>query len=179
MAVNPGKDLYKQIPALIEAYNNSPHTNLGDLTPQEALSRLQGVPKRKTSKPAPVSLEIGDSVRIVARHEKNPYNKIRPNWSREIYTIEQIQGQRLFLSNGKSYREHEVFHVPFPEKVEPRSASAQPQAPESAPQEEPRSASAQPKKKKEHRHSERQSLAPLRRSRKRQRKPNQFLLDFV
>lgn len=161
MAVNPGKDLYKQIPQLIETYNNSPHTNLSDFTPEQAFGKVIERRDTTTKRERP-SLKAGDSVRIVARHDKNPYNKIRPNWSREIYTVEKVKGQRLVLSNGRSYREHELFHIPFPEKVETAPHDEEPEQQEPAPA---------PKKKQE--------PPPLREKSTRQRRPNQFHQDFV
>lgn len=134
LAVNPGADLYKQVPKLIELYNNSPHSTI-KMTPSEALGKVTPISTDTSDDREPITLQVGDSVRVVTRFDKNPFNKIRHNYSREIYTIKRINPttRRFEVSNGKTYREQDLFHVKYPDRVmryEPPARQPPPESPD-------------------------------------------------
>jgi hypothetical protein len=118
LAVNPSGDLYKQIPQLIETYNNTHHSTI-KITPREALTSINHLVPSKVEDSKPSELHKGDSVRIVIRYDKNPFKKIRPNWSRELYTVTKVNhvSRRFTLDNGKTYQEKDILLIPYPNKV--------------------------------------------------------------
>lgn len=117
LAVNPNGDLYKQIPQLIEAYNNTEHSTI-KTTPSEALTKVINY-KSTVETRTPSNIKVGDTVRIVIRYDKNPFKKIRPNWSKELYTVTKVNNstRRFTLDNGKTYQEKDILLIPFPDKV--------------------------------------------------------------
>lgn len=118
LAVNPGGDLYKQAPLLIEAYNRTEHSTI-KMTPEEALTKIDVPIRKRVDERGPTGIKVGDMVRIAVRHDKNPFNKIRPNWSRDLYEVTKVNKatRRFTLDNGKTYQEKDIFHIQYPEKV--------------------------------------------------------------
>lgn len=118
LAVNPNGDLYKQIPQLIETYNNTEHSTI-KMTPAEALTKIVPLASSKGDERKPSKIKIGDTVRIVVRYDKNPFKKIRPNWSLELYKVTKVNNvtRRFTLDNGKTYQEKDILLIPFPEMV--------------------------------------------------------------
>lgn len=173
LAVNEGQDLYKQIPKLIKLYNNTEHSTTG-MKPSEALGKIIPVPQKKPDMRKASELLEGDSVRIVIRYDKNPFKKIRPNWSREMYKVVKANynSRRFTLDNGRTYREHDLLLVPFPEKVmRPKIPLSSPTGlrPEGAISQE---ISASPEAKKD------KTPPPPRRSQREVKKPK-YLIDFL
>lgn len=119
LSVNPNGDLYKQIPQLIETYNNTLHSTI-KTTPREALTGINFLFSKKiTEDRKPSDIKKGDTVRIVIRYDKNPFKKIRPNWSKELYTVTRVNNatRRFTLDNGKTYQEKDILLIPYPDKV--------------------------------------------------------------
>lgn len=134
LTVNPGRDLYKQVPQLIETYNSTFHTTI-KMSPEEAMGKVAPLVDSASDDRDPPKLSDGDSVRIAIRLDKNPRKKIRANWSREIYEVEEVNPvtRQVKVSNGRTYRENDLQQVPFPDLVmryiPPPSADAAPKEP--------------------------------------------------
>lgn len=128
LAVNPSSDLYKQIPILVNTYNNTEHSTI-KMKPSEAIGRILPIPQRKEDKREPSNIKKGDKVRIVVRFVKNPLKKIKPNWSRELYTVEKANQvtRRFTLNDGKTYREPDIFKIEHPDKIMKSPVTEKPQ----------------------------------------------------
>ena len=66
-------------------YNNSYHTTL-KATPEEILNKK--INKNTEEKPNKIyKYDIGATVRIYIKNDHDPFNKLSPLWSKNIYTI--------------------------------------------------------------------------------------------
>jgi len=82
----------KWLPEVIDIYNNTPHTSLNNMTPNEAASDLEGLKERHSKdieynddKGAKSTLALGDTVRILT--SKDTFAKEGPRFSKELYVI--------------------------------------------------------------------------------------------
>lgn len=130
LSVYDGADLYKAIPKLVKAYNNTEHSTTGT-TPEKAFGSFNEsmIPynKVKENNLSKQNIQIGDKVRIHVRDIQNPRNKIRPNWSKEIYTVKAYNSEKKSyrLDDGKLYREFRLFKIENPDKVRKRKINMQ------------------------------------------------------
>lgn len=99
------------IDGFVDSYNNSPNSNMCDLTPNEAnkyefdtfncnMKRVNNVNKEE-------KLKVGDSVRIILESDKlakGYYQK----WSTKVYTIKEKKGLYYILDDGRKYRSHDL-----------------------------------------------------------------------
>ena len=131
LAVNQDSDLYKQI-VLVNTYNNTEHSTI-KMKPAEALTKVYPISKKPRDSRNPSNIKKGDKVRISVRFVKNPLKKIKPNWSRELYTVEKANEvtRRFLLNDGRTYREPDILKIEFPEKVMKRPISEKPEKPKS------------------------------------------------
>ena len=105
-----------KIPKIINTYNNTPHSSLDDMTPNEAaknpdeaihmaIERHQDARKEQRKE-----FKIGDTVRVMI--EKSKVSKgYDPNYSHEVFLIDKVEGNYYTLSNGKKYRAYKLLKV--------------------------------------------------------------------
>jgi transposase InsO family protein len=108
------------LPTLLKSYNNTPHSSLKGMTPLEAEKRqtdTRNITYEKVMKDKkPSKFEIGDTVRVLK--QKTVFGRgYEIRYSIERFKIEKIEGKNYVLSNGKSFREHELQKV-LPQKEE-------------------------------------------------------------
>jgi hypothetical protein len=99
----------------VEAYNNTKHSSLGDMTPNEAkqypheLRRYRDQKRKNTKKSK--KLAIGDYVRVLKL--KTAFQKgYHVKYSMTTYKIVDIVGLHYILDNGKAYRASRLLKVP-------------------------------------------------------------------
>lgn len=103
------------IEEVINKYNNTPHSSLEELTPQEGTKdenqhAVENINRNKATKqPIKPLFNEGDKVRI--RITKIFRKGTEPRYSDIIYTVQKINGQRVMLSNGKILLENELLNV--------------------------------------------------------------------
>ena len=101
------------LPKLVKQYNNTRHSSI-KMTPTEASKRKnQGVVyfnlygDMKTSKQKP-KFKIGDKVRI-SKYKRNVFDKgYTPNWSEEIFTVDEIQSTVPVTYRLKDLRDEDI-----------------------------------------------------------------------
>jgi transposase InsO family protein len=108
----------------VKKYNNSPHSNLGEFTPNEALryprdirnvfyGRVQDAMNKKRGKSK--VLAVGDYVRILKI--KGVFDKgYHVKYSLGVHRIVSINGLNYTLDNGKFYRVDRLRKVPKPDE---------------------------------------------------------------
>ncbi len=111
-----------ELDTIVDNYNNTPHETLGDYTPNEALKdeavRMEVMHDNmdKNKKNARLhrkgsDLSICDHVRV---SEANYFNKgMGPRWSDDIYTVEEIKGMSITLSDDKVYKRDKLLKIPM------------------------------------------------------------------
>jgi hypothetical protein len=97
---------------VIEQYNNSPHSSLDGLTPNDA-TKLQyqhdvaSINRSKISNKKVVSLfKVGDNVRI--RLTQGFRKGTEPRYTDNVYQVVSVDGQRVTLNNNKTYIDSDV-----------------------------------------------------------------------
>jgi len=82
----------KWLPEVIDIYNDTPHTSLNNMTPNEAAADLEGLKARHSKdieynddKGAKSPIAVGDTVRILT--SKDTFAKEGPRFSKELYVI--------------------------------------------------------------------------------------------
>ncbi|MGC8483998.1 MAG: hypothetical protein ACP5OE_10195, partial [Thermodesulfobium sp.] len=79
-------NIFNTIRKINNLYNNSYHTTL-KATPEEILNRK--INKNVDDKPNKIyKYNVGDTVRIYIKNDHDPFNKLSPLWSKQIYTIQ-------------------------------------------------------------------------------------------
>jgi hypothetical protein len=114
--INKNTKWIDDIDTIIDRYNKTPHSSLDKLTPNEAtdpsnqyvLSVINSnkMNNKKSIKPL---YNDGDTVRI--RINKTFRKGTEPRYSNDIYIVENVQGQRITLNNGKTLLESELLKV--------------------------------------------------------------------
>ena len=107
------------LPSLIQSYNNSPHTSIGGLTPNQGVSnegvvRNMAFDKLQVSEQRKTKMKVGDWVRVLKR--KATFDKgYQIRYSIEKYQITAVENLWFTLSNDKKYREASLQKVTAPE----------------------------------------------------------------
>jgi hypothetical protein len=99
------------LPTLEKNYNDTPHTSLKGMTPNEAKQRPTDTRNlawdRRNQDHKQMKFSVGQTVRTLKR--KQVFGKgYEVRYSIPVYTVESIDGMYYVLSNGKRYREHEL-----------------------------------------------------------------------
>ena len=103
--INKSSNWIDTIDKVIRIYNNTEHRSLNDLSPNEASQKINkktivklNIDKSKSNK-IESDLSIGDKVRIL---DKRLFKKgSDPQYSSEIYTVMNVSGKTIYLSNGQ------------------------------------------------------------------------------
>jgi hypothetical protein len=102
---------------VIDNYNNSPHSSLGDIAPNHAndpdnLKVILDINDLKNLKNNTVNdLNIGDKVRL---SDKNIFLKgTEGKFSDEVYKVEKVNGKTITLNNGQKVKRNNLLHVPI------------------------------------------------------------------
>jgi hypothetical protein len=105
------------IDKVVEKYNNSPHSGIGEIKPNDAtdpynMQLIASINHQKSLKNERLSdLSIGDKVRIVEKSsvfQKGTEGK----FSNVVFTVKSIQGKNITLSNGSIKKRYDLLHVP-------------------------------------------------------------------
>jgi hypothetical protein len=113
--INKNSKWIDEISSIVDRYNNTPHSSLDDLTPNEGTHpdnqyNISVINSNKMNNKNTKPLFIdGDIVRI--RINKTFRKGTEPRYSNEIYIVNSVQGQRVTLSNGKTLLESELLKV--------------------------------------------------------------------
>jgi hypothetical protein len=114
------------LPQLIQNYNDTPHSGLSGLSPQEASEnvtetrdlthdKLVASKEKQTGK---VKLAIGDHVRIKKTKQTVGHKGYEIRYSIKVFTIDAIDGSSYTLSDGRKFREEQLQKVKAPKVVE-------------------------------------------------------------
>ncbi len=111
-----------KIAKIINTYNNTPHSSLENMTPNEASKDTDAAIRISIQKHQDARMEqrkefhIGDKVRL--QNEKTIVSKgYEPNYSHKVYTIEKIEGNYYILDNNKKYRAYRLQKIHSKTKV--------------------------------------------------------------
>jgi len=107
---------HKLLDKVVENYNNTPNTSIDDIKPNDA-HKPENVETifsinvfKKKGRTVESDLVKGDPVRI--RILKNIHTKSSsPQFSNELYTVEETHGNNITLSNGKIYKRYSILKV--------------------------------------------------------------------
>ena len=116
MLRDKSKNWIDHIDDIITKYNNTPHSSLNDIKPNDAGSKYN-IPEiaelniYKSTKNSTVSdLKAGDKVRIKI---SGTFKKgTEPNWSDEVYIVVEASGKTIVLDNDKAYKRSSLLLVP-------------------------------------------------------------------
>jgi hypothetical protein len=99
---------------LVSNYNNSPHSSLSNIAPNEVKNNIPLIlelNKRKSLKNDTISdVKVGDKVRIIDRtfFQKGTEGK----YSDKVFTVSSISGKRIKLDNGVIKKRENLLLVP-------------------------------------------------------------------
>ena len=94
------KQVMKHLDEIEENYNTTPHRSLNWATPNDVYENNESSEKQEDREVG--TFEVGDQVRL--RVVKNFFEKKSgPVWSDKVYTIEDTDGNRYLLNNGRRY----------------------------------------------------------------------------
>ena len=112
------------LPKIIEQYNNSPHTALDNITPNDAITdprkRMHvmhlNILKAKDNGFV-VDLTAGDKVRIddTALFKKGTESR----WSDEVHVVQSASGKTVTLTDGTTHRRDKILMVPHNTVIAP------------------------------------------------------------
>ena len=114
------------LPKFVKKYNTTPHSSLGDFTPEEALKyprdirnifyeRVQSAMLKKKGKKQ--ALKVGDYVRVLK--VKGVFDKgYHVKYSLTVHRIVDERGHNFILDNGRYYRAARLLKVPPPREEE-------------------------------------------------------------
>jgi hypothetical protein len=100
--VNKTKNWIEVLPDIIEGYNTSYHTTMKE-TP-ESIATGEKESRQKVKAPYPNSLKVGDKVRMLKPYSTFDKKSTLKNWSKNLYTITEIEGQTYYIENKKGAR---------------------------------------------------------------------------
>jgi transposase InsO family protein len=113
--MNKENNWIDHIDGLISKYNNSPHSAIGEIKPNDAdkpdnIAIIAEINRIKRSKNNTISdLQIGDKVRV---NIKGQFDKgTEPQFSNEVYTVEKVNGQTVYINNGEKKKRHKLLKV--------------------------------------------------------------------
>ena len=105
------------LPEIIERYNNTPHSSLDDITPNQAISdpkKRQHIMHLNILKARDngfvTDLKPGDKVRIddTALFKKGSESR----WSDEIHVVKEARGKTVTLTDGTTHKRSKILMVP-------------------------------------------------------------------
>ena len=103
---------------VIKIYNNTPHSALNGLTPEQALqpenlSIIQQININKMETNKRVSdLNVNDKVRKYSLFKKSISKpSITPAWSDEVYYVIKVQGSTIFLNDGSKNKRYNLLKI--------------------------------------------------------------------
>ncbi len=104
---------------IIKIYNNTPHSALNGLTPEQALLpenyiTVQQINLNKMETNKRVSdLKIDDKVRKYSLFKKSISKpSITPSFSDEVYYVIKVDGNTIYLNDGSKNKRYNLLHVP-------------------------------------------------------------------
>jgi len=114
------------IPTFVAAYNRTPHTSLGGLTPNQAIKypwevqryRFEKRAKKKRYERKEKTFDVGDHVRVLKNKETFDRG-YHVKYSLTVYQVVSVNGLYYTLDNGKSYRADRLLKVPAPDVQQP------------------------------------------------------------
>jgi transposase InsO family protein len=103
------------IDPLISKYNNTPHSAIANIKPNEA-SKPENIPiiaeinhNKRLKNDTVTDLEIGDKVRI---NIKGQFDKgTEPQFSNKVYSVIKVVGQTIYLDNGEKKKRYKLLKV--------------------------------------------------------------------
>ena len=96
-------NIYNTIRKINNLYNNPYHTTL-KATPGETLNKK--INKNIDDKPNKIyKYNIGDTVRIFIKNDHDPFNKLSPLWSKQIYTIKHFNNRTGYYTLEGLYKQ--------------------------------------------------------------------------
>lgn len=122
MTANNTTSYVKQLPRLVKIYNESPHSGIADIKPVAVagndentlvisnMNMAKQIANKKVAKKV-FTIKTGDLVRIV--NEKSIFVKgYSITYSKDIYTVVKIIGEKATLNNGKNVPMDKLLKVP-------------------------------------------------------------------
>jgi hypothetical protein len=112
------------LPRIIEQYNNTPHTSLDNITPNQAISdpkkrmHVMHLNIQKAQQNGFVTdLKPGDKVRIddTAMFKKGTESR----WSDEVHVVQSASGKSVTLTDGTTYKRDKLLMVPHNTVIAP------------------------------------------------------------
>ena len=112
------------MPGIIERYNNTPHSALDDITPNQAISD----PKKREhvmhlnmlkahDNGFVTDLKPGDKVRI---DDTSLFKKgTESRWSDDVHVVKEAYGKTVVLTNGTTHRRNKILMVPHNTVIAP------------------------------------------------------------
>ncbi len=121
---NKSSERVSILPKIIERYNNTPHTSLDNITPNDAISdpkkrmHVMHLNIQKAQQNGFITdLEPGDKVRIddTALFKKGTESR----WSDEVHIVQSASGKTVVLTDGTTHRRDKVLMVPHNTVIAP------------------------------------------------------------
>lgn len=105
---------------IISTYNDTPHSRLDNMTPNEAHkfssdTRTIHYEKVKEALDRREFFQKGDHVRVLLK-KKSFQRGFERKWTLQTYKVDEIEGRNYILSNGKKYRAHQLQKVGIEDK---------------------------------------------------------------
>ncbi len=116
---NNSTNWINHIDNIIRVYNNTRHSSLNGLSPEQALkpenfSMIQKININKMENNKRTSdLKINDKVRKYSLFKKSISKpSITPAWSDEVYYVIKVEGSTIYLNDGSKNKRYNLLHVP-------------------------------------------------------------------
>ena len=104
---------------IIKIYNNTPHSALNGLTPEQAMLpenyiTIQQINMNKMEQNRRITdLDINDKVRKYSLFKKSISKpSVTPAWSDEVFYVIKVQGSTIFLNDGSKNKRYNLLRVP-------------------------------------------------------------------
>jgi transposase InsO family protein len=132
MTHEQSKRYIDMLPTFLEKYNSSPHSSIGDMSPNQAwkyphearqfhYERIQKALKKGKMKSS--EIKVGDRVRVLKL--KGVFDKgYHVKYSLTPHKVVEIKGLNYILDNGKFYRAGRLRKIPSPTHPEEENAPA-------------------------------------------------------